>query len=245
MIIAVARAFDGAEAYDEAARVQAYAATRLAERIAALPLPRPSRIWEIGCGTGLLSQALIARIPQGDWLLTDIAPAMLKRCAARIGPIQQVAYAVVDGEHPAVDGRFDLICSSFAFQWFADLPTALNRMKALLNPGGTLAFATMAAGSFAEWDDAHRTATGTGAAMATYPSADDLRAIGATVELESVRETHHDARAFLASLRAIGAHRPRAARPPVAAPALRRAMAAFEAAGATVTYNIAYGTISL
>lgn len=242
---AVARAFDGAGQYDEAARVQAHAARQLAARIATLPLPPAPYVLEIGCGTGLLSQALVPHIAGATWLLTDIAPAMLDRCAVRIGPNPQVSYAVVDGERPAVDGRFDLICSSFAFQWFADLPAAIGQFKALLNPGGTLAFATMTAGSFAEWDTAHRMATGAAAAMAAYPSADALRAIGATVETEQVSETHRDARAFLASLRAIGAHRPRDPRPPVPAPALRRAMAAFEAAGATVTYNIAYGTITL
>ena len=242
---AVARAFDGAGRYDDAARVQAHAARQLARRITALPLPPAPRILEIGCGTGLLSQALVPHIAGAAWLLSDIAPAMLDRCAARIGPNPRVSYAVIDGERPAVDGRFDLICSSFAFQWFADLPDAIGRLKALLSPGGTLAFATMAAGSFAEWDAAHRTATGAGAAMAAYPDADALRAMGATVETECVSETHRDARAFLASLRAIGAHRPRTPRPPVPAPALRRAMAAFEAAGATVTYTIAYGTITL
>ncbi|MDX3885888.1 MAG: methyltransferase domain-containing protein [Sphingomonas sp.] len=240
----VAHAFGQARDYDAAARVQAHAARRLAERIGALSLPRRPRVLEIGCGTGLLSETLIRRIGLGDWLLTDIAPAMLDRCAERIGPRLDVGFALVDGERPDVEGDFDLICSSFAFQWFADLPGAIGRLKALLRPGGRLAFATMAAGSLAEWDAAHRAATGEAPAMGDYPAPEALTALGATVESEYFVDRHADARAFLAGLRAIGAHRPRVPRPPVPAPALRRAMAAFEAEGAGATYHIAYGTLN-
>lgn len=240
----VTEAFDRACAYDAAARVQAYAATCLAGRIAALPINPDARVLEIGCGTGLLSAALIDRIAARRWLLTDIASAMLTRCADRIGPRADVAYAVVDGERPEVDGRFDLICSSFAFQWFNDLPRAIERLRALLAPGGRLAFATMAAGSLAEWDAAHRAATGQGAAMGGYPTPEELQALGVTVAIERHVEAHADARAFLSGLRDIGAHRPREPRPPLPTPALRRAMAAFEAGGAHATYVIAYGVIS-
>lgn len=240
----VASAFAHARAYDAAARVQAHAAARLADRIAALPIAPGARVLEIGCGTGLLSAALIDRVAAGQWLLTDIAPAMLARCADRIGPRADVAYAVLDGERPDADGRFDLICSSFAFQWFHDLPGAIGRLRALLAPDGRIAFATMAAGSLGEWDAAHRAATGQGAAMGGYPTPEDLRALGVAVEIETHVERHADARAFLAGLRDIGAHRPRDPRPPLSAPALRRAMAAFEADGASVTYVIAYGVIA-
>lgn len=240
----VARAFDAARAYDAAARVQAYAAARLADRIAAAPPPWQARVLEIGCGTGLLSAALIDRIAARHWLLTDIAPAMLNRCADRIGPRGDVAYAVLDGERPAVEGRFDLICSSFAFQWFRDLPRAIQGLRGLLAPGGRIAFATMAAGSLVEWDAAHRAATGQGAAMGDYPTPEALRALGAEVAIERRVEHHPDARAFLAGLRDIGAHRPREPRPPLSPAALRRTMAAFEASGASVTYVIAYGVIA-
>lgn len=240
----VIRAFDRARAYDAAARVQAHAARRLADRIADLPLRDDADILEIGCGTGLLSTAMIGRIPARQWLLTDIAPAMLTRCADRIGQRPNVTYAVLDGERAEIDGAFDLICSSFVFQWFDDLPRAAQGLRGLLRPGGRLSFATMAAGSLAEWNTAHRAATGHDAAMGGYPTPEELQALGAMVDIEHYTESHANARAFLASLRAIGAHRPRRTRPPVSALALRRAMAEFEAAGASVTYVIAYGTVA-
>lgn len=243
MIAHVADAFGGAAGYDGHAHVQRQAAEALASRIAALSLPPAPRVLEIGCGTGFLSAALLGRIAGATWLLTDVARPMLDRCAARIGAGRQIRYALLDGERPDLDERFDLICSSFTFQWFADLPAALARLRGLLAPGGHLAFATLLDGSFAEWRAAHLAATGTDAAMADYPHAETLRATGAELSEQSVTETHSDARAFLRALKAIGAHRPRAPRSPLSGPALRRVMAAFDADGARVTYRIGYGII--
>ncbi|HEX4095209.1 MAG TPA: methyltransferase domain-containing protein, partial [Caulobacteraceae bacterium] len=80
------KAFDAAaETYDAAAPVQRAVAARLAEKIAALPLPPKPRILEIGCGTGFLTAALRERLPGGEWLITDISPRMLDACRARIG----------------------------------------------------------------------------------------------------------------------------------------------------------------
>ena len=78
-------AFEGAEAYDDYAAVQKRIAERLAAGIAALPLgPRP-RILEIGCGTGFLAGALELGLRDADWLMTDIAPAMVERSRLRFG----------------------------------------------------------------------------------------------------------------------------------------------------------------
>ena len=82
--------------YDEHAPAQRITATRLADAIGRLPLPPRPRILEIGCGTGLLTQALAARLGPADWTVTDISPAMLARaqqgpanhCTARLEQIR-------------------------------------------------------------------------------------------------------------------------------------------------------------
>jgi malonyl-CoA O-methyltransferase len=43
------------------------------------------RVLEIGCGTGFLSEALLARLPAASLTATDIAPAMLERARQRLG----------------------------------------------------------------------------------------------------------------------------------------------------------------
>ncbi|WP_157215200.1 methyltransferase domain-containing protein [Flavisphingomonas formosensis] len=233
-------AFGRAEAYDAYAQTQRHVAEALAGRIAALPLPKAPRVLEIGCGTGFLTAALRPRIG-GDWTVTDLAPEMLARCRARIGDGPGLCYRLLDGERPDLAPEsFDLICSSLAFQWFADLQGALERLMALLAPGGRIAFATMAEESFAEWRAAFVFA-GLEPATPLYPSITQLAALSdAAIAEEHIVERHADARAFLTALRGIGAQSPRAGHRPATAAELRRVMAAFEAGGASVTYHVAY-----
>lgn len=232
----VAHAFDRATDYDAHADVQRAVASRLADRVAMLPLPATPSILEIGCGTGFLGTALIDRLPGAHWTMTDIAPAMLARARARFAGRDRIAYALVDGEAPAVAGRFDLIVSSLAAQWFVDLPAAVARWRALLAPSGRLAFTTLAAGSFAEWRAAHRDiAPGT----PDYPTAETLAAIGLDVGIETLPVRHADARHFLRSVKAIGAGTPRPGHRPLTPSQLRAVMAHFDAAGATASYVVA------
>src|SRR3546814_5328607 len=72
--------------------------------------------------------------------------------------------------------RFDLICSSLAFQWFDDLHASVARLARWLAPGGYLAFTTMADGSFAEWRVACL-ACDQRAASPDYPSVTALAAV--------------------------------------------------------------------
>ncbi|KRC85605.1 Malonyl-[acyl-carrier protein] O-methyltransferase [compost metagenome] len=234
-----------ASRYEDHAAIQRIAAERLASDIALLPLPRVPRILEIGCGTGLLTQAVARRLGPADWTVTDISPAML--AAARRGPAPpgSVRYQVLDGEHPgALAGGYDLICSSLAVQWFADLNTGLARLAALLAPGGHLAVATLAAGTFGEWQAAH-VAAGLAAATPPYPPAGAIRPaminLAGGVRSERLIQNHPDGLHFLKGLKGIGATTPAPGRPPLGAAALRRVLAEFDEHGATVTYHLAYG----
>ncbi|MDB5737659.1 MAG: hypothetical protein JWO65_1327 [Sphingomonas bacterium] len=231
MIETVARAFDRAVDYDRHAGVQRQVAEALAVRIAEQKLPPRPRVLEIGCGTGFLGAALMPRLPGADWLMTDIAPAMIDRAAQRFAGIPGVRFALMDGEAPGVAGPFDLICSSLAAQWFADLDGALTRLAALLAPGGLLAIATLAEGSFAEWRAAHD-AAGVTSGTPDYPALDD--------PIEPIVVDHADAPAFLRALKAIGAGTPRTGHRPLSPPQLRAVMRHFETGGARVTYRIAY-----
>lgn len=243
----IARAFGAAaDRYDQAATVQRLAAGRLADRIAALPLPPRARILEIGCGTGFLTRALAARLPDADWIVSDISPAMVQLGRAVIPGVQA---AVADGERPPfADGSFDLVCSSLAFQWFDDVESALGRLAALLRPGGHLAFCTLLDGAFAEWREAHA-ALGLEADPGRATPAARLAGlrIGAAalrLERETLVEAHADARAFLKSLRAIGAHSPAPGRRPLSPAKLKAVMARFEAQGAVCTYALGHGVLT-
>ena len=236
-------AFGGARRYDEAAIVQRGVAEALARRIAAAARPPQPAILELGCGTGFLTRAVSEAIGPARWTVSDIAPEMVARTRAALGLAAD--YRVIDGE--AVDpslGPFDLIISSLAFQWFANPAAAIRRLSLLLAADGLIAFATMAAGSFAEWTaalDAEALPRGTPA----YPDRAALTALApegftADVEIVDMPELQPDARSFLRRLKAIGAGTPAESYLPLPAAALRRAMARFDAGSRTVTYRIGF-----
>lgn len=240
----IAAAFAAAEDYDRHAHIQRIVAERLAERIAALPLPDAPRVLEIGCGTGFLTEALIARGIGGEWLVSDLSAEMVGRCLARVGEAPGRRFAVLDGEYGdvAARGPFDLICSSLAMQWFDDQGAALARLLEALAPGGHCLFTTLGSGSFVQWRTAHE-AEGLDPGTPRFASAEELTAMSPEARavahtIETLEEHHDSALDFMRALKAIGAHTAQRRHRPLAPAELRRVMQRFEAGGATVSYEV-------
>jgi len=229
----IERRFSAASDYDSHARVQKIVAQRLAERIAGLDLPAAPRILEIGCGTGFLTEALLARGLGGDWLITDISPQMIERCRLRVGESANRRFAVLDGEYGTADGSFDLICSSLAMQWFEDQPAAFARMGGWLAPGGHCMATTLGAGSFAEWRAAHAI-EGLEPGTPRFLTASELCAQAT----EHYLDQHDTALDFMRSLKAIGAQTAALPHRPLPPATLRRVMRHFEAGGCAVSYEV-------
>jgi malonyl-CoA O-methyltransferase len=229
--------------YEAHSQVQRQAAARLAERVKALTLPAAPRVLEIGCGTGHLTRALLPAIG-GDWLVSDIAPAMVETCRVDIG--DSARYAVMDGEAPALAaGSFDLVVASLAAQWFVDLPAALAALCELLAPGGCIAIATLGVETFAEWRAAHEVA-GVVAATPSYPDAAQLAQafpphMAAEVEEERVLEPLADPLEFVRGLRRIGADTPAPGTEPLSAGQLRQVLRALaDARHGGTSYHLLY-----
>lgn len=232
----IASAFHRADSYDRHAAVQREVADRLAAHILALDLPPDARVLELGCGTGFLGAGLIGRLSYEHYWMTDIAPGMLDRARRRFAGRDDITFALMDAADSTIDGPFDLICSSLAMQWVADLPAAIARLRAMLSPQGRLIFTTLAAGSFAEWRAAYGDAT---PGTPDYPDADALRSCGLDVSVEMIERSYANARDFLAALKAIGANTPQPGYQPLAPARLREVMARFEADGAKARYAVA------
>jgi malonyl-CoA O-methyltransferase len=253
----IAAAFGAAHDYRTHARIQRRVAQALADTIAATPIIKARgdqlRLLEIGCGTGLLTEALVERGIGGDWLVTDIAPSMVRRCTEAMTETSSCArmrFAAMDGERPIVSmpsGGFDIICSSLAFQWFEDIQGAIERLAGLLSPGGTLLFTTLMAGTFAEWEAAHSKfglASG-GLAYLGLPELTGKFPKGSLRITEwAEREEHGSAAEFLRSIKRIGAGTAPLARRPLSPRQLRDVMRAFDAQGAITTYQVASCTWS-
>lgn len=240
----VADAFAAATAtYDSAAEAQAKAADRLVALVGELALPANPTVLEVGCGTGLLTRRLLPRLG-GDWLVTDLSPAMVDAARAAIGA-DKAQFRVMDGEQPDTPvGLFDLIVSNLAVQWFGDLGRAVNRLRAGLAPGGKLVLSTLGQGSFAQWRAAHE-ALGLSCGIPVYPDAAILAAqlpAGTRLRTETVDIRHADAMAFATALKRIGAGTPTAGHTPLSAGALRRVVRAM-GTPVTIDYVIHYAVI--
>ena len=242
----VTQAFDRAAAgYDAAAAgLQSVVAGRLARRVLALSPPPEPTVLEIGCGTGLLSRLLMARIQGGIWLMTDLAPAMLAE-ARRLTTDGRARFQLLDGERPDLPpAGCDLVVSSLAMQWFDDLPAALPRLVALLRPSGRLVFATLGADTFLEWRQAHAD-LGLVCGIPAFPSAAALAAMapGLAIDHERIVVRHADGRAFARDLAAVGARVPAAGHRPLTPGTMRRVLRRM-GDDVAVTYHVLYGCLT-
>lgn len=229
------------DGYATAAGLQRLVAGRLAGRIVGLP-PRP-KVLEVGCGTGFLTQALHQSVVGGRWVVSDIAPPMVANCRRKLGEPRDILFLAMDAERPALAGGFDLICASLVFQWFDDLKVGLRRLTGLLGPGGRLAFSTLTAGTLEEWRQAHR-ALGLSPATPAYPDVNLFSSVlgDGVMEEEEIVQTYESAHAFVATLKAIGAHTPAPGRRPLSAGTFRRVLRQLDSDGAAaITYKVAYG----
>lgn len=239
-----ARFAAAAPSYDAHSVAQRHAAQKLAERLVTLALPPRPRVLEIGCGTGHLTELLAQHLPGARILATDIAPAMVHACRARLGGNPRIGFAVMDGRHPAAAGPFDLVCGNLVAQWFDDLPTALAGLSALLAPGGVLLLSLPGSATFVEWRAAHaahglksgtRILPSREACLAALPPGDNR------IETERWRDTHAHGIDFLRALRAIGADTPAPGHLPLTPGQLRRVLRTLGPAP-RLTYELFYLT---
>lgn len=233
----VAEAFSArAQDYERNACLQGKIAEKLARLLPELAHPK---ILEIGCGTGFLTRHLFERYPQGDFLITDLAPGMLAQCQTRmqVANERSCRFAVMDGETPDCGAGFDLIASSMTLQWFGDPVAGLQRLKGLLKPGGLLLFATTGPDSFPEWRGA-LDACGLRHGLIAIPQ------LPGVVEQETRKVNYGNGVAFLKALKAIGAEMPRIGYEPLPPGKLRPALRLFEKNhGGQVSWQIVYGRI--
>ena len=234
----IAQRFDrAASTYAGATPIQRQVAARLAERIAQAGLPAGPRVVEFGCGAGYLPLAVWPRLPPSLWIATDIAPGMVA-ATARVLPATGLT-AVMDAARPALAPGFDLVCSSLTLQWLDEPAAVIAGWRALARPGGVLALATLVDGTFAEWRAAlaQAGAQSRGPAFHRLETARTWFGAAAQVETMTLTERHASGLAFLKAARRAGIDA--GSGPAQNAGVMRRALRAFEARGAAVSYQVA------
>lgn len=144
----VARSFARAAAgYAAHAAAQDRVATRV--DLALSSCPAPARVWEVGCGTGLLTARLRARWPQASLIAQDVSDGMLLEAAGRLAGAG-VEWRLGDAAATGPEQPADLVVSSSALHWLGHPADVLRALWPRLAPGGRLVAGLMLAGTLAE-----------------------------------------------------------------------------------------------
>ncbi len=140
----IRQSFDkAASRYDEVAILQREVASRLLERLDLIKLT-PQRILDLGCGTGLNSQALDKRYKKAQVISLDLAEGMLNKARTHKSWLNRQRFICGDAEAlPLADNSVELIFSSLTLQWCHDLDRVFKECFRVLKPGGLLMFSTL------------------------------------------------------------------------------------------------------
>jgi malonyl-CoA O-methyltransferase len=249
------RAFDrAAPRYDQAAGLQRDVANRLLERLDFIRIA-PSRVVDVGAGTGYCTRDLGRRYPRASVVGVDIAPAMLTE-ALRRGPrlFGRQRFLCADAQRLALArDAFDLVFSSLTLQWCEDLPGTLAELWRVAAPGGLLLFSSLGPDTLQElrasWAavDDH---THVNRFLDMHVVGDALVAAGfrdVVMDVDRVRRVYPDALGLMRELKALGAHnvttgRPRHLLGRARLDRLRLAYEAYRGAdGLPATYEVVFG----
>ena len=96
------------------------------------------RALEIGCGTGLFTEAFSAT--GAEIVAVDLSPELIEIANRRGFPISRVRFIAKPFEDCNVDGPFDAVIGSSVLHHL-DVEPALRQIHQLLKTGGTLSFA--------------------------------------------------------------------------------------------------------
>jgi malonyl-ACP O-methyltransferase BioC len=125
--------------YADNALVQKSTAERLLFELSTIGGEKFDRIFEIGCGSGIVTRQLVKMFEYKKLYLNDLVDECVKLSS------KYPDSEFIGGDIEAVESlpeNLDLIISNATFQWLSHLPGILERLAGILNPDGILAFST-------------------------------------------------------------------------------------------------------
>ncbi len=127
-----------ARTYDRIAEPQTRWGAAVLER---LPLTGHERVLDAGCGSGRVTELLVARLPRGRVIALDGSPSMIAAARDRLADFgDRIEYVVADlGQPLPIAEPVDAILSTATFHWVPDHDTLFANLAAVLRPGGWLA----------------------------------------------------------------------------------------------------------
>ena len=133
-----------AQSYDSLIRRSVPRYEEMMDRLVEYLPPDPTRILELGCGTGNLSVRLAARFPRAALSFVDASSEMIAVARSRIEGIQPAGVDFVTARFEDLDfpaGSFDLVVSSISLHHVVDKGLLYERLRGFLRTGGRCCFA--------------------------------------------------------------------------------------------------------
>jgi ubiquinone/menaquinone biosynthesis C-methylase UbiE len=111
----------------------------LAERLAET---KPQDVLETAAGTGVLTRAIVSRIPAHARIVaTDLNPPMLDHARARQSHDSRIEWRQADAlALPFADQSFDVVACQFGVMFFPDKIQGYREARRVLKPGGHFLF---------------------------------------------------------------------------------------------------------
>lgn len=114
-------------------------------------------VLDAGCGTGRVTEQLLARLPNGTVIGVDASSAMIEQAKERFAGNPRVTLLVADLTALELPEQVDAILSTATFHWILDHTKLFSQLAKVLRPGGQLVAqcggATNIAGTMAAIDE--------------------------------------------------------------------------------------------
>lgn len=250
----VRTAFDrAAHGYDAAAVLQHEVGARLLERLELTTLT-PSRVLDMGCGTGRATRELMRHYPDAQVIAADFAAGMLREVRRRFWFRRPGIVCADAAGLPFAEAGFELVFCNLMLQWCEDLDACLSELRRVTATRGLVLFSTLGPDTLKELRGAWREvdgATHVNGFVDMHDVGDALIRAGfvePVMDVEHITLTYPDVFGLMRDLKRIGAHNVTGGRVRnlTGRERLRRLAAAYEPmrheGRLPATYEVVYGT---
>jgi ubiquinone/menaquinone biosynthesis C-methylase UbiE len=127
---------------DECERLELQARlAKIEQHLRYLPVSPRARVLDAGCGSGSMSRLIARSFPDAEVTGVDLREQYLDFAGgrARSEQLDNVQFQVADVfALPFADASFDVVWTKYLLQWLKEPKRALNELKRVTRPGGTV-----------------------------------------------------------------------------------------------------------